>query len=136
MNKVILIGRLTKDVDLRQNGEMSIGRFTIAVDRKLKKDGESTADFINCVAFKSHAENISKYFSKGNRISIAGHIQTGSYTNKDGKKVYTTDVIVDEWEFVESKSQAQENVTKEEPKQEIDGFVDVPAGVEDELPFT
>ena len=134
MNKVILIGRLTRDVEIHQSGEMPIARFSMAVDRKFKKEGEATADFINCVAFKSTAENINKFFSKGNRIGIVGHIQTGSYTNKDGQKVYTTDVIVDEFDFVESKSAAQ-SASKEEPKQKADEFIDVPAGINEELPF-
>lgn len=134
MNKVILIGRLTRDVEIHQSGEMPIARFSMAVDRKFKKEGEATADFINCVAFKSNAENISQYFGKGNKIAIVGHIQTGSYTNKDGQKVYTTDVIVDEWEFVESKAQANEN-PKEEPKQSANDWVSVPEGIDEELPF-
>lgn len=133
MNKVELIGRLTRDVELRtsSNGEMAIGRFSIAVDRRFKKEGEETADFINCIAFKDHANNISKYFSKGNRIGIVGHIQTGSYTNKEGHKVYTTDVIVDEWEFVESKSA---NTAPKEEKSES-GFEQIPEGIDEELPF-
>lgn len=134
MNKVVLVGRLTKDVDLRQNGEMSVARFTMAVDRRFKKEGEATADFINCVAFKSNAENINKFFSKGNKIGIVGHIQTGSYTNKDGQKVYTTDVLVDEFEFVESKASAQAD-KKEEPKQDAGPFFNVPADIDEELPF-
>ena len=133
MNKVILIGRLTRDVELRtsSNGEMSIGRFSIAVDRRFKREGENTADFINCIAFKDNADNISKYFSKGNKIGIVGHIQTGSYTNKDGQKVYTTDIVVDEWEFVESKS-ANTASTEEKPQS---GFEQIPEGIDDELPF-
>ena len=130
MNKVILIGRLTKDCELKQNGEMAVSRFTVAVDRKFKKEGENTADFINCVAFKTHAENISKYFTKGNRIGIVGHIQTGSYTNKEGQKVYTTDVIVDEWEFVESKGAAKQEEAVKTPPVE-----DIPVGIDEELPF-
>lgn len=134
MNKAILMGRLTKDVDLRQNGEMSVARFTMAVDRKFKKEGEPTADFINCVAFKSTAENISNFFSKGNKIAITGHIQVSSYTNKDGNKAYSTEVIIDEWEFAESKAAAQ-SAPKEEPKQNVNEFIDVPADINEELPF-
>ena len=133
MNKVILMGRLTKDVDIRTSGEMVIGKFSIAVDRKFKKENEPTADFLNCVAFQSTAENISKFFSKGSKIAIVGHIQTGSYTNREGQKVYTTDIIVDEFFFVESRnSQSQEKPQANEAAQ---NFQPVTPDVQDELPF-
>lgn len=133
MNKVILIGRLTKDVDLRQNGEITIAKFSLAVDRKFKKENEQTADFINCVAFKSTAENIAKFFSKGNKIGVVGHIQTGSYTNKEGQKVYTTDVLVDEFDFIEGKN-SQSN-DKPQANEAAQNFQPVTPDVQDELPF-
>ena len=102
MNKVIIGGRWTRDPDLSHSGELAIVRGTVAVDRRFKKDGEATADFITVKAFGKTAEAIGKYFTKGQKILATGHIQTGSY-EKDGRKVYTTDVIIDEWEFGESK---------------------------------
>ena len=107
MNKVILLGRLTRDPELRYtngNDPMAIGRYTLAVDRRFKREGEQTADFISCTVFGKQAEFAEKYLKQGTKILIAGRIQTGSYTNKDGVKVYTTDVIVDEQEFAESKN--------------------------------
>lgn len=109
MNKVQLVGRLSKDVDSRQAGETTIARFTVACDRRFKKDGQDSADFISCVAFGKTAEFVSKYFKKGNRIGLTGRIQTGSYTKQDGTKVYTTDVMVEDVEFVESKASSQQN---------------------------
>ena len=128
MNKTILIGRLTKDPDIRyteSNEPMAVCRFNIAVDRRGK---EKAADFPSCVSFGKNAENISKYFKKGNKIALIGHIQTGSYEGKNGK-VYTTDVIVEGWEFVESGN-------KEEAPAETanDDFMQIPNGI-DELPF-
>ena len=105
MNKVILMGRLTRDPEVRYSaGEnsMAIARYTIAVDRRFKRDGEATADFIGCVAFGRQAEFAEKYFRQGIKIAISGRIQTGSYVNKDGVKVYTTDVVVEDQEFAES----------------------------------
>lgn len=128
MNTVALIGRITKDPNVRYSqgqNPTAIAKFTLAVDRKKKEDG---ADFINCVAFGKTGEFIEKYFSKGMKMAVTGHIQTGSYDDKDGKKVYTTDVIVDNCEFVEKKD------SQGEPKQE--SFVDIPQGIEDELPFS
>lgn len=110
MNKAVLMGRLTRDADLRYTqGEnaMAVARFTLAVDRRGKR--QDTADFISCVAFGKSAEALDKYCRKGTKICLDGHIQTGSYTNKDGVKVYTTDVIVDSWEFAESKAVADQN---------------------------
>ena len=106
MNKVILMGRLTRDPEVRYtSGEnsLAIARYTLAVDRKIRKDGDATADFIPCVVFGRSAEFVEKYFRKGLKITIAGRIQTGSYTNRDGQKVYTTEVVVEEQEFAESK---------------------------------
>lgn len=113
MNKVILIGRLTRNPDIRyatNEKRTCIARYTLAVDRKFKQDGQASADFINCVALGKVGEFAEKYLRQGTKICVVGHIQTGSYTNKDGHKVYTTDVAVDEHEFVESKkTQTPEN---------------------------
>lgn len=134
MNNVTLTGRLTKDVEVRTNNDSTIARFSVAVNRDYKnKDGKYDADFINCIAFGKTAEFLEKYFSKGMRIGLIGRIQTGSYNNKDGNKVYTTDVVAEKVEFVENKSDSKPEV-KEQPKQE-DNFVNVPADIEDELPF-
>lgn len=126
MNLAILMGRLTKDPDIStsQNGTQ-IARYTIAIDRIGKDQG---ADFISCVAFNKSAEFADKYLKKGTKIAIEGAIRTGSYTNKDGQKVYTTDVIVNRQEFAESKGEAKE--TKPE-----DGFMSIPGGIDDEIPF-
>ncbi len=136
MNKVILIGRLVCDAEVRytQGAEpMAIARYTLAVDRR-KKD-ENSADFISCVAFGKSAEFAEKYLHKGIKIAVEGRIQTGSYTNKDGKKIYTTDVVVESTEFAESKNTAQQ--APAEPTADMDeGFVSIPDGVDDEgLPF-
>lgn len=126
MNLAILMGRLTKDPDISisQNGTQ-IARYTLAIDRIGKDQG---ADFISCVAFSKSAEFADKYLKKGTKIAIEGAIRTGSYTNKDGQKVYTTDVIVNRQEFAESKGEAKE--TKPE-----DGFMSIPGGIDDEIPF-
>ena len=135
MNKVILMGRLTRDPEIRYSqGEnaMAIGRYTLAVDRRFaKRDGsnEQTADFIGCVAFGKSAEFAEKYLKQGTKIAITGRIQTGSYTNKDGVKVYTTDVVVEDQEFAESKSASGRTAPEN-----ADGFIAIPEGVED-LPF-
>ena len=113
MNKVILMGRLTRDPEVRYSaGEnsMAIARYTLAVDRRFKRDGEATADFISCVAFGRAAEFAERYFRQGIRIVVSGRIQTGSYTNRDGNKVYTTDVVVEEQEFAESKAVSDSHV--------------------------
>ncbi len=132
MNKVILIGRLTKDVEVRYAGEMAVARYTLAVDRKFKREGEPTADFINCVAFGKAGEFAEKYFRKGMKVAITGRIQTGSYTNKEGQTVYTTDIVIEEQEFAESKGQSEE---KPRPSTDADGFMSIPDGIEEELPF-
>ena len=113
---------------------MAIASFTLAVDRKFKKDGEQSADFINCKAFGKTAEVIEKYVVKGTKIAVVGHIQTGSYTNKDGQKVYTTDVVIDELEFCESRS-SQQTSSQPAPAPSGDGFMNIPTGLEAELPF-
>lgn len=141
MQKFIGIGRLTKDVEVRYSqGENStaIARFTIAVDRKIKKEGEQNADFINCVAFGKTAEFVEKYFSKGSKIVVVGRITTGSYTNKDGQKVYTTDVTVEEVEFAESKHTdgGNQQTSRHAPSSAVgDGFMNIPDGIDEELPF-
>lgn len=134
MNKVILSGRLTRDVEARYSGEMAIARYTLAVDRRFKKDNEPTADFINCVAFGKAGEFAEKYFRKGMKVAITGRIQTGSYTNKDGQKVYTTDVIIEEQEFAESKASSSEQAPPQ-PSVDSDGFMNIPDGIDEELPF-
>ena len=136
MNSVNLVGRLTRDPEIKYtNNGASIARFSIAVDRRFAKEGEQTADFINCVAFGKTAEFIEKYFHKGNRIGLGGRIQTGSYKNKDGATVYTTDVIAENVEFVESKgsSAGGNNTPVQSPAD--DGFVNIPDGIDEELPF-
>ena len=142
MNKVILMGRLTRDPEVRYSaGEnaLAIARYTLAVDRRFRRDGEATADFISCVSFGRTAEFAEKYFRQGMRVSISGRIQTGSYTNKDGVKVYTTEVIVEEQEFAESKgSGASEQQEQESPYGPTgdDGFMNIPDNIDEELPFS
>lgn len=139
MNNVSLVGRLTRDPEVRYtDGGLSIARFSMAVDRKFKKDGQPDADFPNCVAFGKTAEFIEKYFTKGQRMGATGRIQTGLYTNNEGVKVYTTDVVVENVEFVESKNAsqgAQSNIPEPSLSEVNNGFV--PAGDigDEELPF-
>ena len=141
MNKVILMGRLTRDPDVRySNGEQAtaVARFTLAVDRRVaRRDGEQTADFIGCVAFGRTAEFVEKYFRQGMRVLVSGRIQTGSYTNKEGQKVYTTDIVVDSQEFADSKGAGSGSGSNATPSAPMgDGFMNIPDGVEDEgLPF-
>ena len=145
MNKVILMGRLTRDPEVRYSqGEQAtaIARYTIAVDRRFKRDGDQqTADFIGCVAFGRAGEFAEKYFRKGTKVLVTGRIQTGSYTNKDGQRVYTTDVVVEEQEFAESKNAAAENsgfapADRPSPSSAAgDGFMNIPDGIDEELPF-
>jgi len=139
MNKVILMGRLTRDPDVRYTGEgnsMAVARYTLAVDRRFKREGEPTADFINCVAFGKSAEFVDKYLHKGTKMVVSGRIQTGSYTNKDGQKVYTTDVIIEEQEFAESKSASAGSATSAPTGQKDTSFMNVPDDLgSDELPF-
>lgn len=134
MNKTLLIGRTTKDPDIRYTQSeqpMTIARFNLAVGRRFKKDGEQSADFISCVAFGKTAEFIEKYVFKGTKIAVEGRIQTGSYTNNDGNKVYTTDVVVEQVEFAESKTDS-----KSAAKESNDDFMNVADGLDDEgLPF-
>lgn len=142
MNKVVLVGRLTKDPEIRYtqgDNPMAIARYTLAVDRRFKREGEPTADFINCVVFGKPAEVAEKYFRKGLRIAISGRITTGSFTNKDGVKIHTTEVTVEDQEFAESKAeQAQNsgNTATSSATTSGDGFMNIPDNVDDsELPF-
>ena len=133
-----MIGRLTKDPDVRYSqGEKTtaVARYTLAVDRKFKRDGEASADFINCIAFGKNGEFAEKYLRKGTKIVVVGRIQTGSYTNKDGQKVYTTDVVVEEHEFAESKKSAGESLPQATSHTDKDGFMNIPDGIDEELPF-
>lgn len=149
MNKVILMGRLTRDPDVRYSqsadGSMAVARYTLAVDRRRARSNdpnEQTADFISCVAFGRAGEFAEKYLHQGTKLVVSGRIQTGSYTNKDGQRVYTTDVVVEEQEFAESKSSAASNEAAYTPSRPApsaaagEGFMNIPDGVEDEgLPF-
>lgn len=148
MNKVILMGRLTRDPEVRYSqGEnaTAIARFTLAVDRRIKRDNEASVDYINCVSFGRSAEFAEKYFHKGTKIVIAGRIQTGNYTNKDEQKVYTTDIVIEEQDFAESKAASQQNNSgntkntsnsrqTQQPNQQTssDGFM---SADDDDLPF-
>lgn len=145
MNKVILMGRLTRDPEVRYSqGEQAtaIARYTLAVDRRFKRDADQqTADFIGCVAFGRLGEFAEKYLRKGTKVVVTGRIQTGSYTNKDGQKVYTTDVVVEECEFAESKNASGDSsgfTPSDRPSPSSaagDGFMNIPDGIDEELPF-
>lgn len=143
MNKVVLVGRIVRDPEVRYSqGENStaVARYTIAVDRRFKRDGEPTADFINCVTFGKSAEFVEKYFRKGLRISISGRITTNSYTNKDGIKVYTTEITVEEQEFAESKAESEANKTSNQRTTQTNTttggeFMNIPDDIPEELPF-
>lgn len=156
MNKVLISGRLTADPEVRySNGGDAIAKYTLAVDRRFKKDGEQNADFIRCIVFGKGAEFTEKYLRKGIKMIIEGHIQTGSYKNRDGQTVYTTDVVVESQEFAESRAAQQQSHDQTKPKMENhntyygsnlrgasasdlgDGFYNIPDGVEDEsVPFS
>lgn len=140
MNKVILMGRLVRDPEVRYSqGEnaMAIARYTLAVDRKFKRDGEPNADFINCIAFGKNGEFAEKYLHKGIKILVEGRWQSGSYTNKDGQKVYTNDCVVESCEFAESKNASQGERPQPAPQDNGDSdFMQIPDGLEDELPFS
>lgn len=156
MNKVILMGRLTRDPEVRYtqgDNAMAVARYTLAVDRRFSRNNngdEQTADFIGCVAFGRSGEFAEKYLRKGTKIAVTGRIQTGSYTNKDGVKVYTTDVVVEDQEFAESKNASGGNsgfsgdgfsgggysgASRPEPSGAGDGFMNIPDGIDEELPF-
>lgn len=159
MNKVILMGRLTRDPEVRYSAgdnSMAIARYTLAVDRRFRRDGEQSADFIGCVAFGRAAEFAEKYLRQGTKLVVTGRIQTGSYTNRDGQRVYTTDVVVEDQEFAESRAAASDNgmsgmggmmrqsapspmaaAPMPAPSQASvgDGFMNIPDGIDEELPF-
>lgn len=151
MNKVILMGRLTRDPEIRYSqgdNSMAVARYTLAVDRRFRRgnDGDQTADFIGCVAFGKSAEFAEKYFRQGLKVIVTGRIQTGSYTNRDGQKVYTTDVVVEDQEFAESKAASDANAGRYQPapapapapapiSDAGDGFMNIPDGIDEELPF-
>ena len=148
MNKVILMGRLTRDPEVRYSqGEnaTAVARYSLAVYRRFRREGEPTADFINCVAFGRAAEFAERYLRQGTKIAITGRIQTGSYTNRDGVKVYTTDIVVEEQEFAESKAAGGASTPSNNyqaspapsPSADIgDGFMNIPDGIDEELPFS
>lgn len=131
MNKVILMGRLTKDVEARGEDDKKVARYSLAVDRKYSKGEEKQADFINIVVFGKGAEFAEKYLKKGTKVVVTGRIQTGSY-EKDGKKVYTTDVIAEEQEFAESKSSSENNTA---PATSNDDFMEIPPNALNDMPF-
>ena len=156
MNKVILMGRLTRDPEVRYSAgdnSLAIARYTLAVDRRFRRDGEASADFISCVNFGRTAEFAEKYFRQGLKVVVSGRIQTGSYTNRDGQKLYTTEVVVEEQEFAESKASSdnyqannnyggynQRNSAPAAPMggghaASADGFMNIPDGIDEELPF-
>ena len=151
MNKVILMGRLTRDPDVRYSNsqtddQLAIARYTLAVDRRFARrnggDNQQAADFISCVAFGRQGEFAEKYLKQGTKIAVTGRIQTGSYTNKEGQKVYTTEVVVEEQEFAESKGSESGSQGGYEPQAapspdaaSAEGFMSIPEGIENDLPF-
>lgn len=141
MNKVILMGRLTRDPEVRYSqGETAtaIARYNLAVDRRFRREGEQSADFISCVAFGKQGEFAERYLRQGIKIAVVGRIQTGSYTNRDGCKVYTTDVAVESQEFVESKRAVEEREAaydRGQAEPDANGFMSIPDGIDEELPF-
>lgn len=147
MNKVVLMGRLTSDPSIRYTqGSPStcIARYTLAVNRKVTQEGQPTADFINCVAFGKLGEHCEKYYRQGTKVTVSGRVQTGSYTNKEGQKVYTTEVVIEEQEFAESKAKTEQdaiarNTSPEAQRRAMadngDGFMHIPDGVDEECPF-
>lgn len=138
MNNVTLIGRLTRDPEVRMTtSNTAVGRYTLAVDRRFKKEGEPTADFIPCITFGKAAEFAEKYLSKGMKIAVTGRIQTGSYTNREGQKIYTTDIVVETQEFVENKNDSNRQAKPQESPvpTDADGFLSMPDGIAEELPF-
>lgn len=145
MNNVSLVGRLVRDPEVRygQNESVSVAKFSLAVERRFKRDGDPTVDFINCTVFGKSAEFTEKYFRKGMRVAITGRIQTGSYKNKDGQTVFTTEIIVESQEIAQSKSESNESSTANNAEagkspygSSGDDFMSIPEGAEDELPFS
>ena len=149
MNKVVLMGRLTRDPNVRYSQgnntqeSVCVARYTLAVDRRTSRDGQQSADFISCVAFGRAGEFAEKYLRQGTKITICGRVQTGSYTNRDGQKVYTTDVVIEEQEFAESKRESERSQQNAAARQQDagytdagDGFMNIPDGIDEELPFS
>jgi len=138
MNRIFLCGRLTRDPEVRYgDNQKAVGRFNIAVDRKFKREGDPTADFFNCTAFGKMAEFVEKYLKKGMKMLVVGHIQNDNYTNKEGQTVYSVQVIVDELEFAEGKgsSGVSANNNQTTPQEGQESFMNIPQGIDDELPF-
>ena len=144
MNKVILMGRLTRDPEIRYSqgaNSLAIARYSLAVNRTFKRDGEPEADFFNCTAFGKNAEFAEKYFKQGTKLLISGRVQNDNYTNKEGQKVYSVQIIVDEQEFAESKASASESGNYQPSARPTpsaaagDGFMNIPDGIDEELPF-
>ena len=138
MNKAVLVGRLTRNPEVRYSkGEnpVAVGRYTLAVERRFKREGEPTADFIPCIAFGRLAEFAEKYFRQGMRVSVSGRIQTGSYTNKEGAKIPTTEVVIEEQEFAESRAEQEARAQIPEEITPGDGFMNIPDEIDEELPF-
>lgn len=136
MNKVILTGRLTRDPEVRYSqNDTAVARYTLAVDRLYNRENEPSADFIRCVCFNKTAEFAETYLRKGIKISVVGHIQTGSYTNRDGQTVYTTDIVVENQEFCESRSSSSAAPSTQPSSDPADQFMNIPDGIDDELPF-
>ena len=133
MNKIILLGRIVRDPEVRYtqgDNSMAIAKFSLAVNRRFKKENEPEADFFNCTAFSKQAEFVEKYLKQGTKILLSGRIQNDNYTNKEGQKVYSIQIMVEEMEFAESK-----NNSTSEPSQSNDGFMNIPDGLQEELPF-
>lgn len=154
MNKVVLMGRLTKDPEVRYSGELAIAIFNVAVNRKFRREGQPEADFFDCTAFRKTAEFIEKYLRKGTKVVLDGELQNDNYTNKEGQKVYRTRIMVNEIEFAESKAASEGSSTPAPTKAEKvskpaskpadepisvpdnDGFMSIPEGIDEELPFS
>lgn len=138
MNKIILIGRLTRDVEMRyaeNDNNTAVARYTLAVNRPFKQNGEQQADFLPCTAFGKTAEFAEKYLSKGMRVAVEGRVQTGSYTNQEGQKVYTTDVVVERQEFLEKKAGKNQPDANAAANNSGNTYMDIPDGIDEELPF-
>ncbi|MDE6607748.1 MAG: single-stranded DNA-binding protein [Lachnospiraceae bacterium] len=145
MNKVILMGRLTRDPEVRYSqgaSQTAVARFSVAVDRRFKREGEPDADFFNCTSFGKQAEFVERYLRKGTKILLSGRVQNDNYTNKDGQMVYSVRIMVDEIEFAESKNSSNADnsgfgggMSRPEPMGAGDGFMNIPDGIDEELPF-
>lgn len=139
MNEVIMMGRLTRDPEIRCSGDIVVARFSLAVDRRFKKEGQATTDFFNCSAFGKLAKFAEDYLHKGSKMLIRGRLQNDNYTDKNGNKVYGNQIVIESMEFAESKNasgNAQAQPKSAEPKPDSDGFMNIPEGIDEELPFT